>query len=74
MSITDADLANRFAHHAPSTDEVADLHEDIRAECMRLASFIAGNTPEGREQSLAITKLEEVTFWANAAVARNLNS
>jgi len=28
------------------------------------------NTPESREQSLAITALEEAVMWANAAIAR----
>jgi hypothetical protein len=27
-------------------------------------------TPESREQSLAITHLEQATMWANAAIAR----
>jgi hypothetical protein len=27
--------------------------------------------PGSRELSLAITKLEEAVFWANAAIARN---
>jgi hypothetical protein len=27
--------------------------------------------PEGRELSLALSNLEEVMFWANAAIARN---
>ena len=26
--------------------------------------------PESREKSLAVTKLEEVVFWSNAAIAR----
>jgi len=71
MSITDEDLVNRFSYHKPSSDEVADLYEDIRSEAKRFASFLVNNTPTGREQSIAITNLEEVVFWANAAVARN---
>ena len=27
--------------------------------------------PDSRELALAITKLEEVVFWANAAIARH---
>jgi hypothetical protein len=26
--------------------------------------------PEGREKALALTNLEQVMFWANAAIAR----
>lgn len=65
------DLNNRFSYHAPSTEDVADTHEDIRQECQNLATFIVLYTPESREQSLAVTKLEEVMYWANAAIARN---
>lgn len=32
---------------------------------------ITHKTPKSREQSLAITKVEEAMFWANAAIARN---
>jgi hypothetical protein len=28
-------------------------------------------TPPSREQSIAITKLEEALFWTNAAIARH---
>ena len=33
--------------------------------------LIAELTPPSREQSVALTKLDEVTFWANAGIARN---
>jgi len=36
-----------------------------------LAIDIIQNTPPSREQSLAITHLEEAIFYANAAIARN---
>jgi hypothetical protein len=63
------DINNRFVYHAP-TDERRKTHENIRMECMALAHFLNESLPEGREKSLAITNLEEVMFWANAAVAR----
>lgn len=36
-----------------------------------LAYMICQNTPTSREQSLALTNLEQAIFWANAAIARN---
>lgn len=37
----------------------------------RLAQKLVKTLPISREQSLALTKLEEAMFWANTAVARN---
>lgn len=64
------ELVNRFTHHPPDADDVV-MHENIRATARRFAEDLNMWLPEGREKSLAITHLEEVVFWANAAVARN---
>ena len=64
------DLERRFKHHPPKNTEVASVHEDVRSCCLVLARFINDVAPDGREKSLAVTKLEEVMFWANAAIAR----
>ncbi|WP_406501815.1 hypothetical protein OHA04_34460 [Streptomyces sp. NBC_01590] len=42
----------------------------MRGACAGLAATIADVCPAGREQDLAITKIEEAMFWANAAIAR----
>jgi len=64
------DLDHRFAYHPPKDEFVRNQHEDVRAACQYVAQFFADTLPAGRERSLAITKLEEAMFWANAAIAR----
>lgn len=63
-------LDNTFTYHSPKDDQ-ADRYVDIRDEAKVLAMVIVGNTPPSREQSLAITKLEEAVMHANSAIARN---
>lgn len=69
-----ADIVNRFMFHTPSTPERTHAHATVRGACAGLAAQIADLCPDGREQALAITKLEEVMFWANAAIARSLDT
>lgn len=63
------DLQVRFTYHAP-TEGQASLYQTLRGEALKLAVLIDQYTPESREKSLAITKLEEAVMWANAAIAR----
>lgn len=66
-----SDLQNRFMYHKPSNEKIAEKHEKIRYSCLDMAYEINKLVPDGREKSLAITKLEEVMMWANAGIARN---
>lgn len=68
MSIEDLD--NRFKFH-PATDKTGPQHDDVRGLCRQLALLLNDKLPEGREKAVVFTKLEEVMFWANAAIARN---
>jgi hypothetical protein len=70
MKLSAEDLKNRFSYHSPKGDQNA-RYEDLRSFARQLAERIVESTPESREQSLALTKLEEAIFWANAAIARN---
>jgi hypothetical protein len=63
------ELDIRFTYHPPKGDQ-ASRYEDMRANARLLAEFINDVTPECREQALAFTALDEVVFWANAAIAR----
>ncbi len=64
------ELANRFKFHPATTERRQVAHESIRTSCGHLAQWMNDHLPEGREKSLVMTHLEEVMFWANAAVAR----
>jgi hypothetical protein len=63
-------LNKRFTYHSPKNDQ-PERYQKIRQDALALAILITSNTPESREQSLAITHLEETVMWANAAIARN---
>jgi hypothetical protein len=64
------DLQNRFDYHKPNAKKVLE-HETVRMQVKSLAAEWDHSLPVGREQALALTKLEEAMFWANAAIARS---
>lgn len=69
-----ARIDNDFTYHAPSGPGQVELYEDMRSAFRQLAHVIVDVTPAGREQSTALTHLEEVMFWTNAAIARQVLS
>jgi hypothetical protein len=71
MTVSEQDLHNRFDFHPPGSDEIVARHALIRGECLSLAATIVDQTPYSREQSLALTAIEEAMMWANAAIARH---
>jgi hypothetical protein len=74
MHISHDELARRFNYHAPNDDR-ANRHERIRESLRTTAEEVVDATgPPSREQALAITKLEEAMFWANAAIAREITA
>lgn len=64
------DLDNIYKHHPPKDDQPA-RYQAIREKGKEFAQLITEACPESRERSLALTKIEEGSFWANAAIARN---
>lgn len=66
------DIENRFAYHPPKDEANKNAHEGVRAALKTVAHQIdaSPDIPNGREKALALTKLEEAMFWANAAIAR----
>lgn len=68
--MSDYDVNNIFTYHAPISDQL-DRYSDIREKAKNLAKLLLEYCPHSRERSLALTKLEESVFWANASIARN---
>ena len=69
MTVTPEELKRRFTHHPPTVGQM-DTYEYLRDEAHKFARLIVAKVPESREQSLALTKLEEVVMHANAGIAR----
>lgn len=63
------DLQARFNFH-PVDPEKRQKMELLRSIAHSYATVINETCPDGREKSVSITKLEEVVFWANSALAR----
>jgi hypothetical protein len=61
---------NDFTYHSLKTDQER-RYREIRDRAGVMAAFLFETCPRSRELSLAITKLEEAVFWANASIARN---
>lgn len=59
-----------FTYSPPAGDQPA-RYVAIREAARELARMIVRLTPESREQSLALTRLEEAVMFANASIARN---
>ena len=63
-------IENAFTYHAPKKGQ-PEKYGRIRSMAKDLAYLIDELVPDSREKSLAMTKLEEATMWANAGIARN---
>lgn len=64
------ELTNRFSYHE-SNETQQRAYTELRRMARELAYAVVVMVPEGRERALALTKIEEAVFWANAGIARN---
>lgn len=65
------EIARRFTYHAPEGDQ-ASRYQHIRAMCGQIAQELAKLCPDGRELQQALNDLDNVVFWANASIAREI--
>lgn len=64
-------ISNDFRYHKPHADDQSNRYEAIRALMGSAAVDLLGMCPPSRELSMALTKLDEAMFWANASITRN---
>lgn len=57
--------------HAPTSDVIVDVLERLRTSAKNLAHEIVESTPPSREQSRALTSVEDALQQAIAAAVRN---
>lgn len=63
-------LDEMFMHHKPFGNQAA-RYEDLRDAGKWFAELVNRYCPESREQSLAITNIQQAVMWANASIAIN---
>lgn len=64
------DADNVFKYHQPKGDQ-SERYQAIRLKAKELSLLIQRETPASREQSLALTNLQQAVMWANASIAIN---
>jgi hypothetical protein len=69
-SIDQERVKKDFTYHPPKDDQ-AQRYDLIRYTAQVFAEIVMRMSPESREKSLSLTKIDEAVFWANAAIARN---
>lgn len=57
--------------YVPVDEETKAKMQIFRDEFQKLADLIAKENPSSRGLSLAMTKLEEASFWLNKAITKN---
>ena len=63
-------IENNFTYHPPKPGQ-PEKYTELRDAMKDVALLIDELCPDSREKSLAMTKLEESSMWANASIARN---
>ena len=63
-------LDDIYTYHAPKPNQLP-RYEALRAAAKQFAALIIASTPQSREQSVALTNVQQSVMWANAAIAIN---
>ena len=64
------EIENRFTYHPPQGDQPW-RYTSIRDKAKEFAYMLQSLCPKSNELRTALERLEEVTMWANASIARH---
>ena len=65
------EISRRLTNAPPSGQHVHQALDDLTASAILFGEYLARLVPPGREQSLALTNLEQALAWAKKGVALN---
>jgi len=68
--MSSATLDEIFTYHAPKGTQ-QERYVALRESAKVFAKLIVSSTPASREQSVALTNVQQAVMWANAAIAIN---
>lgn len=66
-----ARLEHDLTNHPPRTPAIEASLDAVTDMCILLGYTLVDHVPISREQSLALTHLEQLSMWAKAGIARN---
>lgn len=66
-----SETAKRLTLYPPASSKIGDKMSKVREATIELGEFLEEELLPSRELSLVLTKLEELTFYAIAAIARH---
>lgn len=66
-------MIGKFASVSNPSEDMTTRMNTLRMEFQRVLNIIETIVPNNRERSLAITKLEEASMWANKSITREVN-
>lgn len=61
------DITKRFTYQVPKEEQASRI-QALRKKTQELGLLINELCPKSRQQSLALTKLEETLMWANKSI------
>lgn len=63
-------LDRRFTYHPPRPGQ-PERYQAIRAKARELAELLLAECPRSADLNVALERIDEAVFWANASIARH---